>query len=122
MPTLEELTDKSKKKFKKSDYRPWNYMDEIDKEYGNQSESKKESFGNQLEIEKESNNPESLEIKDTNKITKPKKIVEYSTDFDPNNLETMLDTISRLTGHQKKNISFYYRSLYFKGNVVNWRH
>ena len=102
MPTLEELTDKSKKKFKKSDYRPWNYMDEIDKEYGNQSESKKESFGNQLEIEKESNNPESLEIKDTNKITKPKKIVEYSTDFDPNNLETMLDTISRLTGHQKK--------------------
>ncbi|HAU4159348.1 TPA: hypothetical protein ACPHXU_001649, partial [Legionella anisa] len=110
MPTLEELTNKSKKKFKKSDYRPWNYMDELDKEYGNQSETSKKSFGNQLEIKsvpnenqleikKESNNSETLEIKDIHKIKKPKKIVEYSIDFDPNNLETVLDTISRLTGH-----------------------
>ncbi|HAU4213690.1 TPA: hypothetical protein F7Z54_16050, partial [Legionella pneumophila] len=99
MPTLEELTNKSKKKFKKSDYRPWNYMDELDKEYGNQSESNKVSFDNQLEIKKESDNLESLEIKDIHKITKPKKTVDYSIDFDPNNLETVLDTISRLTGH-----------------------
>jgi hypothetical protein len=113
MPTLEELTNKSKKKFKKSDYRPWNYMDELDKEYGNQSESNKVSFDNQLEIKsapndnqleikKESDNLESLEIKDIHKITKPKKTVDYSIDFDLNNLETVLDTISRLTGHQKK--------------------
>ncbi|MCW8400549.1 hypothetical protein OQJ26_17355 [Legionella sp. PATHC038] len=113
MPTLEELTNKSKKKFKKSDYRPWNYMDELDKEHGSQSEFNKvsidnqleiqsESNGNQLEIDKESNNSEPLEIKDIHKITKPKKTIESPINFTPNNLETVLDTIFRLTGHQKK--------------------
>ena len=113
MPTLEELTNKSKKKFKKSDYRPWNYMDELDKEYGSQSESNKASFDNQLEIKSESNssqleinkessNSESIEIKDIHKLTKPKKTIENPINFTPNNLETVLDTIFRLTGHQKK--------------------
>ena len=113
MPTFEELTNKSKKKFKKSDYRPWNYMEEHDKEYGNQSELNKESFGsqleiksipndNQLEIKKESNNSVPVKSKDIHKITKYKKAVEDYIDFEPNNLETVLDTISRLTGHQKK--------------------
>ena len=32
MPTIDELMRKSKKKFKKSVYRPWNYMDEMEKE------------------------------------------------------------------------------------------
>ena len=32
MPTIDELTNKTKKKFIKSEYRPWNYMDQIDKE------------------------------------------------------------------------------------------
>ena len=113
MPTLEELTNKSKKKFKKSDYRPWNYMDELDKEYGSQSESNKVSLDNQLEIKSESNSnqleinkesidSESLEIKDIHKLTKPKKTIENPINFTPNNLETVLDTIFRLTGHQKK--------------------
>lgn len=113
MPTLEELTNKSKKKFKKSDYRPWNYMDELDKEYGSQSESNKVSLDNQLEIKSESNSSqleinkessssESLEIKDIHKLTKPKKTIESPINFTPNNLETVLDTIFRLTGHQKK--------------------
>ena len=42
MPTIDQLADKTKKKFVKSDYRPWNYMEEIEKE----------SNENQLEINK----------------------------------------------------------------------
>jgi hypothetical protein len=43
-------------------------MDELDKEYGNQSKINKKSFGNQLEIKKESNDSENLEIKDNHKM------------------------------------------------------
>lgn len=32
MPKIDDLMNNSKKKFKKSVYRPWNYMDEIEKE------------------------------------------------------------------------------------------
>ena len=48
MPTIDELTNKTKRKFVKSEYRPWNYMDTIDKEsIENQLEIIQESYGDQ---------------------------------------------------------------------------
>lgn len=37
MPDIDSLLEKTKKKFKKSDYRPWNYLDQIEKEEADES-------------------------------------------------------------------------------------
>lgn len=102
MPTIDELNNKNiKKKFKKSDYRPWNYMDEFEKESnGNHKEIIKESVGNQPDIKREFETVCSTnDIPEATKITESKSKVSNETLSD---IETALDTIFRLTGHQKK--------------------
>lgn len=102
MPTIEQLAEKTKKKFVKSDYRPWNYMEEVEKE----------SNSHHLEIKEDSNSDRAkIEIKETeqtdsrpdvNLITKQKKYEQV----DSQNDDTTLDSIFRLTGHQKKIFMF----------------
>ncbi|STX81667.1 Uncharacterised protein [Legionella busanensis] len=111
MPTLDELTKKSKIKFKKSDYRPWNYMDELDKE----------SNSNQLEVKKESPS-KVLETNDDNKFHKnfDSKIIEEKIVAIPaepifHNTETALDIIFRITGHQKKIFLFIIERCLIRG-------
>jgi predicted transcriptional regulator len=111
MPTLDELANKKKKKFIKSEYRPWNYMEETDKEsdsnhsvsikesYVNQKGVIRESIGNQLEIKPPSTPHVSLQNKHetTIKLESVQHPVNNLSD-----IETTLDIIFRLTGHQKK--------------------
>ncbi|GGI90854.1 hypothetical protein GCM10007966_19430 [Legionella impletisoli] len=102
MPTIDELSNKSsKRKFKKSDYRPWNYMDEFEKESnGNQKGTKEKSTDNQLEIKRESrDNYSNGAILETTQTKETKVKGSSETLYDA---ETALDTIFRLTGHQKK--------------------
>lgn len=127
MPTIEQLANKTKKKFVKSDYRPWNYMEEIEKESnGNQLEINNESSGehptvppkqdkeelgtnktsikNQIDIstedEQNSNSPTKTQTITTS--TAKLKLIDSSKD------DTTLDTIFRLTGHQKKIFMFIF--------------
>ena len=95
MPTIDELTNKTKKKFVKSEYRPWNYMDTIDKEsIGSQLEIIPESISNQLEITTEEPNLKLVsDFTNKKEIILPVELVEQ---------ETTLDVIFRLTGHQKR--------------------
>lgn len=133
MPTIDQLTNKSKKKFVKSDYRPWNYMDEIEKESnGNQLEIKKEALNNQAEeatfidqsrsqigINQESigNHSDINQVKvekekiipKAPKVEIKKQNNEVKTIYTDQDLqETTLDTIFRLTGHQKKIFMFIF--------------
>jgi len=125
MPTIDDLTRGSKKKFIKSDYRPWNYMEEIDKEtISNQLEVNEESIANHLELIKESNGiqmdinnqsignhlliDESINLTN-NKVETAlvqfivgKKNIDKSGSLNEENPESTLDIIFRLTGHQKK--------------------
>lgn len=129
MPTIDQLADKAKKKFVKSDYRPWNYMEEIEKESNgnqltineesdseqknpapisnkNQIEVKRESINNQLEITTIEDNRENRLLTITPlKINKPDTEIR-SIHVDSSIHETTLDTIFRLTGHQKKIFMF----------------
>jgi len=129
MPTIDQLRDKSKKKFVKSDYRPWNYMEEIEKESNeNQLEINKESVRDQaspLLIEKEQKieiNGESIEDQlelnlaviteslsaDPNLEIKKQDIQAKSISANSIIHETTLDTIFRLSGHQKKIFMFIF--------------
>ena len=129
MPTIDQLADKTKKKFVKSDYRPWNYMEEIEKESNgnqlvikeessqeqansapieskNQIEIVQESIGNQLEVrlledEQESHSPTVTPLKN-HKPDIEVKVIHADSSIH----ETTLDTIFRLTGHQKKIFMF----------------
>ena len=129
MPTIDQLAGKTKKKFVKSDYRPWNYMEEIEKEsnenqLGINKESNvdqggaapkedkhriginKESISNQLVIKRIENEQENnLSNVTTLKINKP-DIEVKAIHADTFIHETTLDTIFRLTGHQKKIFMF----------------
>lgn len=97
MPTIDELTNKTKKKFVKSEYRPWNYMEEIDKELlENKLGIKKESIENQLV-----SNDSDTNLKLVNNHIKNKDLT-TSSNNEPIDHETMLDVIFRLTGHQKR--------------------
>lgn len=129
MPTIDQLVDKKKKKFVKSDYRPWNYMEEIEKESNenqlviNKESSQKQinliSAVSQIEINNESisNQLETKLIEDEQemhlsnitplKIHKP-DIEVKSIHADISIHETTLDTIFRLTGHQKKIFMFIF--------------
>lgn len=104
MPTIDELTNKTKKKFVKSEYRPWNYMEEIDKELlENQLDIKKESIENQLVINDIDTNfkLDHNNLKLVNNHIKNKDLTP-SPNHEPIDHETMLDVIFRLTGHQKR--------------------
>jgi hypothetical protein len=94
MPTIDELTNKTKRKFVKSEYRPWNYMDTIDKELiENQLEIIQESYGDQLETTIEEPNLKLVsDSTDKKEIMLPVPLIDQ---------ETTLDVIFRLTGHQK---------------------
>lgn len=133
MPTLDELTNKTKKKFIKSDYRPWNYMEEFDKESNsNQLEVTKESIGNLGESNKKSirNQPQIIEVEkkskivpnlidSTNKVVPPKKQhEETSIEAIAIDIETTLDIIFRLTGHQKKIFMFIVDRCMSRGMLV----
>ncbi|MBA2649457.1 MAG: hypothetical protein H0U75_07675 [Legionella sp.] len=113
MPTLDELTNKSKRKFTKSEYRPWNYMEELDKESNRPPieikeessdphiEINKESVGNQLSINKKEKQDPSIDVNKAGKVTLI-PIKEKQADNNLIDVETTLDIIFRLTGHQKK--------------------
>jgi hypothetical protein len=130
MPTIEQLADKTKKKFVKSDYRPWNYMEEIEKEsnenqleinespiQGQPNTALNESKKGQIDIIQKSNRdqseitPDESERESHAQTVKPLKT--YKTDIEEKVIyadlsihETTLDTIFRLTGHQKKIFMF----------------
>lgn len=121
MPTVDQLASKTKKKFVKSDYRPWNYMEEIEKESNeNQLEVNKESEEKQASIQV-SQNKQELEIKEVSignqlgveligdeysSVPKTNKAKSKHSDFSID--ETTLDKIFRLTGHQKKIFMFIF--------------
>ena len=105
MPTIDELTNKTKKKFVKSEYRPWNYMEEIEKETSTKElEIKRESIGNQLDL------VESAAVPKIDKINNVRLVIDHANSKKESALqnehaidhETVLDVIFRLTGHQKR--------------------
>jgi hypothetical protein len=131
MPTIDQLAHKEKKKFVKSDYRPWNYMEEIEKESNeNQLEIKEESnqdlvtsvspkisnqidvdqkpIGSQLEINDVKDVREDISAAETTiKINTPDSEIK-AIHADSSIHETTLDTIFRLTGHQKRIFMFIF--------------
>lgn len=116
MPTLDELTNKTKRKFTKSEYRPWNYMEEIDKESNSNHQElneesnrdhtgiNKKSIGNQLEInERKEQHDITSHLKPSNAALPIKgKKIDAPLNNNLVDIETTLDIIFRLTGHQKK--------------------
>jgi DNA-binding MarR family transcriptional regulator len=121
MPTIDQLADKTKKKFVKSEYRPWNYMEEIEKESNeNQLEINKKSEGEQIPVQV-SQDKQEIEIKEPSIINQlaigvvgegrssaPETNKAKSKHADFSIDETTLDTIFRLTGHQKKIFMFIF--------------
>lgn len=121
MPTIDQLTDKAKKKFVKSDYRPWNYMEEIEKESNGDQLGINEAY---VDVEPSSPAVEEsyLDINEisigdqekpnvTDNISKQvfapalesKIHIEKNQIYsDQNTQESALDTIFRLAGYQKK--------------------
>lgn len=106
MPTFDELIAKSKKKFKKSEYRPWNYMDELDKEQqGRQVEDASDedeiSLGseNNANIYKPTNNVKISKGLFTAVNSSNQVVVAQNNVID--NQTVMVEKILRLTGHQK---------------------
>lgn len=115
MPTIDELNNKNKKKFIKSEYRPWNYMGQIEQESNeNKLEIKKESISSQLEIKSKLApvKPTFLETRDNNQD----QFIKYN---EQSNLETTLDLIFRLTGHQKKIFIFIVEKCMSRGLLTS---
>lgn len=117
MPTIDELTNKTKKKFIKSEYRPWNYMEQIDKEsIENQLEIKQESTDDRLDI---------IESSETLKLANDMPPSQSYADREDvaiqivSDIETTLDVICRLTGHQKKIFVFIVERCMSRGLLVS---
>ncbi|WP_133138133.1 hypothetical protein [Legionella rowbothamii] len=103
MPTIDQLAEKSKKKFVKSDYRPWNYMDEVEKESNSiQLEIKEGSYGDEAIIKNKEGSPITHNKTKTVKRNNTAKLENAG----PLKDETTLDAIFRLTGHQRKIFMF----------------
>ena len=118
MPTIDELTNKTKKKFIKSEYRPWNYMEQIDQESNdNQLEIKKESIGDHLDVITQFEN-----LKSTNEVLisrPPTEREKVAVMQEVLAVETTLDVICRLTGHQKKIFVFIVERCMSRGLLVS---
>lgn len=104
MPKIDDLsTQKASKRFKRSNYRPWNYMEEVEKEATLESNINIKIID--ADINDSNNNSQilpndsyiSTEKNYQDKITFVTDIVKQVE----NNLETTLDKIFSLTGHQK---------------------
>ncbi len=112
MPKIDDLANESKKKFKKSVYRPWNYMDEMEKETKALSqETSKQSTASQLKIALATNKTQATKGSKTDwvGIARENKCSdgvinreEKTTILELKNNETALDIIFRLIGHQKE--------------------
>ena len=129
MPTIEQLAGKTKKKFVKSDYRPWNYMEEIEKEFNedqlviyeesgqqqthsaptankDQIALNQKSIENQLGIDvvedEQENHSSTVARLEIHRPDSEAKTIHADLSIH----ETTLDTIFRLTGHQKKMFMF----------------
>jgi DNA-binding MarR family transcriptional regulator len=118
MPSVDDLLEKSKKKFKRSSYRPWNYMDEIAQEEQKKEadiEIKKESIENQLVI-KSSRKDALLQHKDQAPISIPQdptsNVLNSSLE---NQTESDLDRVFRLGGHQKTLFMFIVERVLSRG-------
>lgn len=117
MPDINSLLETSKKKFKKSSYRPWTYMEEIEKE-------EKVNDRNLVNSDKISDNNTELftAIKDNNELVQDEKIILSTFDKtklnkviieESNNAQVKenkkispLYSILRLSGHQKTIFTF----------------
>lgn len=127
MPSIESLLEKSNNRFKKSNYRPWNYMDEVrnEKQEPTDNLSSNDKFTNHLkdqddiDVQKDSSN---LILFDNKQIAKnserENKLESKTTSIETSQidngkipikskinssvrLESTLDNIFRLVGHQK---------------------
>ena len=104
MPKIDDLSvQQSSQRFKRSNYRPWNYMDEVEKEITLESnvnlkivEPKSDDINNENHL---SHNDPYIKAEKNykNKISFTPDVVNQKE----NNLETTLDKIFSLTGHQK---------------------
>lgn len=142
MPSIEGLLKEPKKKFKKSNYRPWNYLDEIQKEKEQLSQSDVEehledkaqnsqtvSLGvieatgeraeASLSIERQITPVLKATYKEINR-TSTKNHIEIAPDLtlsreEKETNETASDKIFRLTGHQKNLFFFIYERCISRG-------
>lgn len=116
MPTIESLLEK--KKFKKTSYRPWNYMDEIEKEEGTEKIDAPQMPVSEIIVTQSfpmaESSPQELGI---NKVS-----IGYPLDIHTE--DSALDKIFRLSGHQKKLFLFIVdraisRGLLSTGHLTN---
>lgn len=110
MPSIENLLVRGEKKFKKSSYRPWNYLEEIQKEI--KEDNLQNKAPEPIVVESK---PKAKANKDTVSIPKPKNTIhqivkKQFTKLKPNEPveknESLLDQIFRLSGHQKALFQF----------------
>jgi hypothetical protein len=107
MPTIDDLSLKeASKKFKRSNYRPWNYMDELEKEEKLEANVKVDMVICNEDEAKITNNSDNCHntIYKAIKIDQQNILIKnHSEKVNPPNfsVETMLDKIFCLTGHQK---------------------
>src|SRR6185437_13696552 len=122
MPDIDSLLEKaSKKKFKKSSYRPWNYMEEIQKEE-QQQEHKIDSSNVSIEEDSTPNvelskvtetvnvpkyaTPQSERTQVQSSINESNKIVSATSANQKEQTNSPLYIILRLSGHQKTIFNF----------------
>jgi hypothetical protein len=124
MPDIDSLLEKeSKKKFKKSSYRPWNYLDEIEKEEGEKKEDLSSSQALATVNQINQNQPEKIEAlrpieisvpvpvpdtgeQDTSKAIPQTNNLPNINEVKKEQTQSPLYSILRLTGHQKVIFSF----------------
>lgn len=107
MPDINSLLESSKKKFKKSSYRPWNYMEEIDRE---ESEDIRESINRKNEKQKideyitEKEKNKKIDNSDIHFETNKK--IDLIDDKNPKPKISSFYSIARLSGHQRTIFTF----------------
>lgn len=118
MPDINSLLETSKKKFKKSSYRPWNYMEEIEKE-----EEEKFKDNNTVNEHKLSNHkPSSLsEIKEDNSLTQDENLIisDFRKKISDNVVISETNKNSQLfmkNEHEKQKVSPLYSILRLSGH------
>jgi hypothetical protein len=133
MPDIDSLLEKSsKKKFKKSSYRPWNYLEEIEKEEGEKQQEpesapalinaivepitiieNKPSVVQQDEVQNKANPIEKIIA-----ITPPTQVVTVFSDQEANEKHVSpLYSILRLSGHQKTIFVFILEKCLSRGSL-----
>jgi len=111
MPRVDDLMTESRKKFKRSIYRPWNYMDEIEKETKIKEQESKNKKSKQKDKSRSDETPNTLDAivvseKSTLKIeseTIESKIKSKNKSDIPNvgKSHIAMNLIVRLAGYQK---------------------